>query len=250
VSPLGWRRFVPIPIGLLLGVGAGALLDHWHVGDGWISASAAFFVFAHALVLCFVPPFREGRHRLLDYGFRRSLWFYALPLPIVAIAVLWTFLGLFEGSIRLEEGTHALTFAAPFLGAAWAVDHTSRHLATRFGTGWLRTPLQVLACWLLALSAALVLTIAAPKLAHYPMYGTQWLDASLGRSFEWPWIVTRLMILSGIHCTTLAILVPFTEALWRLHPPPPTIRHPSALYAVFPAALLQLAWMAIAWFWL
>jgi len=79
MTALGWRRWVPIPLGLVLGLASGSTLDALNVADGAAAAAVAILVFAHALALCFVPPFGEGQHHRLSHEIRPQ----ARPLPHV-----------------------------------------------------------------------------------------------------------------------------------------------------------------------
>ena len=247
MTALGWRRWVPIPLGLALGLASGSSLDALNVADGRGAGAVAIFVFLHALALCFVPPLTHRRHLAIDHDLRRQLWFLTLPLLAVGIAIVWALSGLFEGSGRLEEGTRVFMFAAPLLGVAWSVESVSRRIHTRLGHGWLRTPLCIAACWSVAMAAALLLAVGAPKIVLYPIYGADWLELTRPYTYDYPWIALIALTYAGIHATALSILAPISENVWRWKPSAPTPTPPWALYAVVPAALLQLAWVALVW---
>ncbi len=246
MAALGWRRWVPIPLGLALGLASGSALDALNVADGPLARAVAATVFLHALGLCFVPPFAEGRHARLSHELRRQIWFHALPLPAVGLSVVLLSAGLLGGNHHLFEGTQLFAITAPLLGVAWSVEQVSRRLSARLKHGWLRTPACIVASWFTAMAAALVLTIGAPKLAHFPMYGVHWRDLGGPGSFYYPWVALIYLVYAGIHAAALSILASVSEAIWRWTPSAPAQSRPWALYAMIPAALLQLAWVVLA----
>lgn len=247
MTALGWRRWVPIPVGLVLGFGSGSALDALNVADGPVAGAVALLVFLHAFALCFVPPFADDHHARSSHELRRQIWFFALPLPAAGFSVAWLSRGLLEGSHRMWEGIQLFSITAPLLGVAWSVDRVSRHLGARLKRGWLRTPVCVAGSWFVAMATALVLAFGAPKLAHYPMYGVGWRDLSSAGNYYYPWVTQIILVYAGIHATALSVLAPVSEASWRWTPSVAVQTRPWALYAVIPAAALQLAWVVLAW---
>jgi len=247
VLPLGGWRLVPIPLGLAVGVGAGALLDAAGVTDGPMCTAAAMALFAQACVFTVVPPFRSAdpRRAVLDYRSRRALWLYALPLCTTGLAAFWALAGRFTGSVHLEQGMLGLMLFAPSLGVAWAVAEVSDRLPRRLAHPRRDVVVTVVLAIIAAAGTAIVLITGVPVVLHLHLFDSSTSLVDLLWVTLFPADVTVSLMLACSQVVLLGLLVPTCEAAWGVRHPAPAHPRPWALWLVVPQAAFLIVVLAV-----